>query len=113
MADYINRDTLTSELNRLGFGEHSFMERVFADGVYSVIESIPAADVVPVVHGRWEWFDEETGTPVTGYEREWGWRCSHCKTELSDDYDNPDIRPEMKYCPICGAKMEEYNEPEN
>ena len=49
MADYIERDALTAELNRLGLGEHSFVERIFADGVYAVIESMPAADVAPVV----------------------------------------------------------------
>lgn len=113
MAKYINRDTLTAELHRLGFGEHGFVERILADGAYSVIESMPTADVAPVVHGRWEWFDEETGTPIDGYEREWGWRCSCCNIELPDDYDNPDIHPEMKYCHNCGARMDEPDESEN
>lgn len=49
MADYIERDALTAELNRLGFGEHGFVERILADGAYAIIESMPAADVVPVV----------------------------------------------------------------
>lgn len=57
-------------------------------------------------HGQWEWFDEDTGTPITGYEREWGWRCSRCKHELPDDYDDPDYRPMLDYCPYCGAKMD-------
>lgn len=70
------------------------------------IKAMPAADVAPVVHGRWEWFDEETGTPLTGHEREWGWRCSHCKHELPDDYDDPDYRPMLDYCFNCGAKMD-------
>lgn len=35
-------------------GENSFIERVFADGVYAIIEHIPAADVEPIVHGRWD-----------------------------------------------------------
>lgn len=68
--------------------------------------SIAAADVAPVVHGQWEWFDEDTGTPITGHEREWGWRCSRCKHELPDDYDDPDYRPMLDYCPYCGAKMD-------
>lgn len=66
-----------------------------------------AADVAPVVHGRWEWFDEDVGTPVTGYEREWGWRCSHCGEELPDNYDYPDCRPMLRFCFNCGAKMNE------
>lgn len=70
------------------------------------IRKHPTADAAPVVHGQWEWFDEDTGTPITGYEREWGWRCTHCKEELPDDYDDPDCQPKFKYCPNCGAKMD-------
>ena len=58
-------------------------------------------------HDYWQWFDEETGTPVTGYEREWGWRCTCCKKELPDDYDDPDCPPTWRYCPYCGARMRE------
>lgn len=60
-------------------------------------------------HGRWEWFDEETGTPSEGYEREWGWRCSHCGEELPDDYDDPDDSPTLRFCYNCGAKMDGGN----
>ena len=70
------------------------------------IEALPAADVAPVVHGRWEWFNEDVGTPATGYEREWGWRCSHCGGELPDDYDDPDDSPTFRFCYNCGAKMD-------
>lgn len=31
------------------FGESSLFEKIIADGVYTVIETIPAADVAPVV----------------------------------------------------------------
>lgn len=71
------------------------------------VNPIRPTDAVPVVYGQWEWFDEETGTPLTGYEREWGWRCSHCKHELPDDYNDPDCRPTLNYCSNCGAKMNE------
>lgn len=33
------------------------------------VNPIRPTDTVPVVYGQWEWFDEETGTPLTGYER--------------------------------------------
>lgn len=69
------------------------------------IESVPAADVEEVKHGKWEWFEEEHGTPIDGYDYDWGWHCSNCKAELSDDYDDPDTPPKMRYCPHCGAKM--------
>lgn len=51
------------------------------------INSIPAADVAPVVHGRWENF---RGKP----------RCSQCKAVWPEDYFG------HNYCPRCGAKMD-------
>lgn len=55
--------------------------------------------------GEWEWFDETVGTPIDGYEREWRWRCSKCKTVLPDEFDNPDDSPAMRFCQWCGAPM--------
>ena len=57
------------------------------------------------MRGEWEWFDETVGTPIDGYEREWGWRCSKCKTVLPDEFDNPDDSPAMRFCQWCGAPM--------
>lgn len=71
-----------------------------------MIYDSPAADVEEVNHGKWEWFEEKHGTPIDGYDYDWGWHCSNCKAELSDDYDDPDTPPKMRYCPNCGAKMD-------
>ena len=49
MSKYIDREALIAEFKRLKLGENSFIERVFADGVYAIIEQFPAADVAPVV----------------------------------------------------------------
>lgn len=49
MAEYIERKLLIDEFDRLGLGDHSFVERVFSDGVRTIIAGIPAADVAPVV----------------------------------------------------------------
>ena len=91
MAEYIDREALKTKFKRMKLGENSFIERMFADGVYSIIEQFPAADVVPVVHGRW--------THLGGDE----WCCSACgfviTTEGSWD------KPTKKYCENCGAKM--------
>lgn len=109
MAEYIDREAV------LEICETEYQERLrmldycgdtVAWNIGHAIKAMPAANVAPVVHGRWEWFDEETGTPLTGHEREWGWRCSHCKHELPDDYDDPDYRPMLDYCFNCGAKMD-------
>ena len=60
---------------------------------------------VEKMRGEWEWFDEIVGTPIDGYEREWGWQCSKCKTVLPDEFDNPDDSPAMRFCQWCGAPM--------
>lgn len=60
---------------------------------------------VEKARGKWEWFDEIVGTPIDGYEREWGWQCSKCKTVLPDEFDNPDDSPAMRFCQWCGAPM--------
>lgn len=56
------------------------------------IEDAPAADVVPVVHGRW--------AHLGGDE----WCCSACGFVITTEgsWDNPT----KKYCEDCGAKMD-------
>ena len=71
----------------------------------SALRPITREQVEKVWRGEWEWFDETVGTPIDGYEREWGWRCSKCKTVLPDDFDNPDDSPTMRFCQWCGAPM--------
>lgn len=87
MAEYIGREALIAEFKRLKLGENSFIERVFADGVYAIIEQFPAADVAPVVHGRWIMHDDELGLTC---------ECSSCHIETIGDGN---------YCPNCGARM--------
>lgn len=71
----------------------------------SALRPITREQVEKVWRGEWEWFDETVGTPIDGYEREWGWRCSKCKTVLPDEFDNPDDSPAMRFCQWCGAPM--------
>lgn len=61
--------------------------------------------VEKVWRGEWEWFDEEIGTLLDGYERDWGWRCGKCSHVLPDEYDDPDLTPKLLFCPNCGAPM--------
>lgn len=65
----------------------------------------PTREQVEKMRGEWEWFDEIVGTPIDGYEREWGWQCSKCKTVLPDEFDNPDDSPAMRFCQWCGAPL--------
>lgn len=73
-----------------------------------MIKHIPAADVEPVRHGRWECvYDDNTGeTDIT---------CSHCKNTRTVNgcfasTDGKSCYFEDDYCPNCGAKMDLENE---
>lgn len=59
------------------------------------IEALPAADVAPVVHGRWEMrptgMATDTGPEYKAY-------CTICN-EPNKQYRPP-------FCPHCGAKMD-------
>lgn len=61
---------------------------------------IPAADVAPVVHGRWV-------KPVPGDGENY---CSVCKAEQPWFYGYGYFEPD--YCPNCGARMD-GKEPDN
>lgn len=62
------------------------------------IEQIPAADVTPVVHGRW----------IEDHDY---LKCPECSVMVKWDFTFFDIG-DWNYCPNCGAKMdkEETNE---
>lgn len=63
---------------------------IYQKDVLDKLETIPAADVAPVKHGRWL-----NGGDVLPYLI-----CSECEEEmLGEDYST-------KYCPFCGAKMD-------
>ena len=71
----------------------------------SALRPVSREQVEKMWRGEWEWYDEEVGSPLEGIEREWGWRCSKCKTVLPDDFDDPDNPPAMRFCQWCGAPM--------
>lgn len=83
MAEYIEREALLEKL-----AEHDLCLCVSE----SDIENMPAADVAPVVHGRWSW---DTGDM---------WTCSVCGTR--NHIKEVMGRPDFNYCPNCGAKMD-------
>jgi len=90
MPEYIEREAVIAEFHRLGLGENSIVEKMFADGVYAVLDIFPAADVEPVRHGRWIPFYSETAKRKIQY-------CSECEIGCI-------WKP--NYCPNCGAKMD-------
>ena len=58
-----------------------------------LMRAIPAADVVEVRHGRWEWYD----LTISFHYINRGYRCSVCGHKEDD---------EPNYCPHCGCKMD-------
>ena len=60
------------------------------------LNSIPAADVAPVVHGCFEPCFDENGNWRQGFAK-----CSNCGKEYYAQVIN-----HFGYCPNCGAKMD-------
>ena len=92
--------------NGTTIGRHSGI----ADLIAEELGYLPTIEAKPVVHGKWEWF-EEWSPSTTEHPRECddcGWRCSRCKIALEDMvggyWDNPDEEPKLNYCPNCGVK---------
>lgn len=64
--------------------------------VRSGLYCIPAADVAPIVHGRW------IGAPLCGND---DCECSECGN-WCNIHVNLCGEAIQKYCPYCGAKMD-------
>lgn len=85
--DYISRETAKAEVRKKF---HGLQERC---EINEVLNSIPAADVKPVVRGKWESHGE-------GFK--WVYICSVCGF-----VDGHPMNDRMNYCPNCGADMRE------
>lgn len=95
MADYIEVKKALSILNDLV--NDCTDKEDFYNLAFDEIDKASAADVVPVVHGRWIRFKEPDSE--TGYIH---MRCSVCTAYWSD----PSHADHFRYCPNCGAKMD-------
>lgn len=101
MDEYIERKKLEEAFDN---ADHDICES-YPDGysdwgfgrenVRDVIRSVPAADVAPVVHGRWEYIPQTLNTLSQ-------LRCPFCRWWSFD----PSIDGVYNYCPNCGAKMD-------
>ena len=97
MAEYIAREKILSKAAPVA---GCFSNMISA---YDVI-MLPAADVAPVRHGRWEPYFEEVEIYNAGgvaERKQTGWICGRCKSveSITRHY-------KTNYCPNCGAKME-------
>lgn len=60
------------------------------------LKDLPAADVRPVVHGKWEW-DEHHGN----------YYCPNCKAVSPIEDQSGEYISRPNFCPNCGAIMDE------
>lgn len=101
MAEYIEREALEVALNhRLSFlmAENSEYDHYTSgyDEAVDTVENFPsAADVAPVVHGRWKQCFEDWRQQIEGD------KCSACGFEHYGTSIN-----HYHYCPNCGARMD-------
>lgn len=106
MTEYIERDALIEHIKDLptwwadGGGVYEGINMKYPDGMFdcddvvSSIENAPAADVVPVVHGRW------LGKPGL-----FQGKCSICGY-MTYDKTADWVRAYWPYCPNCGNPMD-------
>lgn len=103
MSEYIDRQALLDAIPPTKEDKQISLYGAVADFI-SLVCDVPAADVVPVVHG--EWIDgSEMPKPKCGkskYKDDKQY-CSNCCREMF--HWKAVIYP-SKYCPNCGAKMD-------
>lgn len=106
MAEYIEREAAVNAIIAImpsmstpdGHGERDDLvlaaQEMCEDNIRE-INNIPAADVAPVVHGRWEHTRQTIDT--LGQTQ-----CTNCGWWTLD----PSVDGAYHYCPTCGAKMD-------
>lgn len=84
MAEYIKREAVIDLITRRYENPEICTQE---------INSIPAADVAPVVHGRWE------------QDADGDWYCTNCNEVVAICESGRERTYRKPYCPNCGAKM--------
>lgn len=98
MAEYIDREALIQELDAKLCALHGELDEnrivydAFTDGFEECVGEVGkfqfAADVAPVVHGRWERTSDGAA------------RCTACKRKMNPSQYG------YAFCSLCGAKMD-------
>lgn len=97
MVEYISREAAFKEFAEFvrDSNNSDFVDAPTWNDAVSLIGSLPAADVAPVVHGEWiNAYPDIEPNPMFMYGV-----CSQCGFEQS-------ISDKLNYCPHCGAKMD-------
>lgn len=98
MTEYIERKVLDKALTVAAAADSDKRRRAWVEAI-SIVHDIPAADVAPVVHGKWigVWGDGYANGFIVYEEFE----CSQCGC-----VHHADGEPTWDYCPQCGARMD-------
>ena len=89
MAEYIERETIKAAMIHYGFESPDMTVTEFVE------DELPATDVAPVVHGRWEY--EMPTINTYGMVK-----CTVCNWWSIDHF----VSTVYHYCPNCGARMD-------
>lgn len=87
MSDYIAREEAKNAIN-----VEAEISTAAETAIEKAIDGIPAADVAPMVHGRWI-------SDGDGYH--WTYNCSICAWK-----DGYPFNERHNFCPNCGARMD-------
>ena len=93
MAKYVDIDVVKEAVRGAECDANWDDRRFDAEFIENALDFIPAADVAPVVHGRW--VERQAPHAMGGVST----KCSACGKSVQY-LGNP-----LNYCPNCGAKM--------
>lgn len=92
MAEYIERQAAIDAVTAVYVRTAGYKTRERVWETREAIQKLPAADVSPVVHGRW--IEQEKYNFGTMYD------CSICGDRILDNGHS------WNYCPNCGCRMD-------
>lgn len=98
MAEHIDRAVAVKAVLRTRKPENSVAQNRMIAIILRDLVTMPAADVAPVVHGRWD--DSGRYTFPGGSTAV---RCTNCGCALTESEYRLN---NWHYCPVCGAKMD-------
>lgn len=98
MTEYIEREALDKKLTAAAVNDENKNCNTWSNAI-GVLYTLPAADVAPVVHGKWLRSDDDWDSLTTI-------RCSICGEEWCFEMIDDVTLLNYKHCPNCGARMD-------